>query len=214
MTLPVNPHFPVLAGGIELVNGSAVIDTGLRELQAFCATLYSLTDVLPPAGSISWSPVNNGGPTAKVTVRAGVEKTLGVAATGSITTVAKALLLDGETFTLNDGLNGAKVFEFDVNGTGVTTGRVRVNVSTDTTADNVRDRIIAAMNAASNWNITASSGGAATVNLVNDLSGTLGNQTSSETVADVGFAITNMSGGVNEVLDDTVARVSWIALGK
>jgi hypothetical protein len=115
-----------------------------------------------------------------------------------MTTVAVADLVDGETFTLNDGYS-ALVFEFDKNGTGVTAGRVQVNVSTDTTADHVRDRIIAVINVALHtdgtpFRITAVSGGAATVSLKNDRPGTQGNTTSAETVANATFALSNMAG--------------------
>lgn len=126
----------------------------------------------------------NGAPTAR--------------ATGSMTTVAVSSLVDGETFTLNDGYSPL-VFEFDVNGTGVTVGRVRVDVSTITTADQVRDKVIEVINLAlhpdgTGFRITAKSGGAATVSLKNDLPDVQGNTTSAETVANGSFALTNMSG--------------------
>mgnify|MGYP001570413081 FL=1 len=125
-------------------------------------------------------------------------------ATGSMTTVAKANLVDTETFTLHDGV-ASYVFEFDVAGNGVTGGRTAVDVSLDTTADQVRDRVITAINGTAIL-ITASSGGAATVSLVNDRFGSVGNTTSAETVADAGFALTDMTGGVAGVrLRDTTA---------
>src|SRR3990167_1863205 len=120
---------------------------------------------------------------------------VGSMARGSITTVAKANLVDAETFVLDDGPTSV-TFEFDVNGTGVSGGNTAVNVSTDTTAADVRDRIITAINASA-LTIVASNGGAATVTLVNSVPGTDGNTTSSETVVDGGFAITNMSGAVD-----------------
>ena len=67
-------------------------------------------------------------------------------ASGSITTVAVASLVDAETFTLDDGVHPATVFEFDKASDGVTSGRVNVDVSTDVSADDVRDRIISAIN--------------------------------------------------------------------
>lgn len=119
-------------------------------------------------------------------------------ATGTITTIAQASLVDTETFTLDDGVNTPTVFEFDVVPNGVTPGNVVVDVSGDTTADDVRDTIIAAINGVSTLDISAVTGGAATVNLQNDLGGTAGNTTSSETVANAGFIVTNMTGGLDD----------------
>lgn len=121
-------------------------------------------------------------------------------ATGSITTVAVASLVDGETFTLDDGVNTPVVFEFDVTPDGVTPGNVVVDVSGDTTANDVRDTIISVINAVdrSTFTILASDGGAATVDLVNQTGGTVGNTTSAETVVDGTFAVTNMAGGADD----------------
>ncbi len=107
--------------------------------------------------------------------------------TGSITTVAVASLVDGETFTIRDKAR-VFTFELDVNGTGVTAGRVQVNVSTDTTADHVRDRIVTAINA-SECDVTAASGGAATVSITSDTVGAEGNLTMTEAVANGTFAV-------------------------
>jgi hypothetical protein len=48
---------------------------------------------------------------------------------GSIQCVSFAEIVDGETFTINDGVNGATVFEFDVVGLGVTPGNVQVDIT-------------------------------------------------------------------------------------
>ncbi len=121
-----------------------------------------------------------------------------VAATGEITTVAKANLLQGENFTLKDGLGGIVKFVFDL--TDIyeqpMTGPVVavVDLSGVTTADGVRDAIIAAVNAAP-IAITASSGGAATVTLTNDYAGPQGNSPIPENVANGTFAATGMANG-------------------
>lgn len=119
--------------------------------------------------------------------------------TGTITTIPVAQLVDGETFTLDDGVNTASVFEFDVAGDGVTGGNVAVDVSSITTADEVRDAIISAINGLdpSIFLIDAADGGAATVDLENPRVGNSGNTTSSDTVVDAGFVVTNMAGGVD-----------------
>jgi len=124
-----------------------------------------------------------------------------VAATGSIVAVAKASLIDGETFTLDDGTNPATVFEFDVDGGGVGVGNVAVDVSAITTAAQVKTAIINAINGVgAGLAITASSGGTATVALVNDVLGPSGNEAITETVANSGFIVSGMSGGSDQNL--------------
>lgn len=127
----------------------------------------------------------------------------GVAATGTITTVPRALLLDGETFTIDDGINPAITFEFDVTGTNVPVpGNVEIDLFTlgAISANDVRDEIINAVNnVGSALFVTASSGGASTVALTNDQLGVVGNEALAETVVNVGFVVAGMLGG----LDDT-----------
>lgn len=122
-------------------------------------------------------------------------------ATGRITTVAKSSLVDGEQFTLDDGY-GKIVFEFDVAGTGVTAGTTSVDVSGDTTAEQVEARIITAVNAANHdqpngtaFKITASDGGSGIVTLTHDETGAIGNARCYETVANTGFLVRDMTGG-------------------
>lgn len=124
----------------------------------------------------------------------------GAKSAAAITTVAKASLVDGDYFTLSDGEN-TESFEFVVTATyGVTSGRTPVDVSGIATADAVRDALITAINASETLNITATSGGAATVDLEND------NQNqptadqdaaNSENVANVGFAVTSFAGAAD-----------------
>lgn len=121
----------------------------------------------------------------------------GTAATGSITTVAQANLLDGETVVISDGTTSV-TFEFKVTATyAVPSPNVAVDVSADTTADDVRDTLIGAINGVDNFDITAADGGAATVDLTNDnpnLAPADANTAITETVADGGFAVSGMSG--------------------
>lgn len=117
------------------------------------------------------------------------------AASGTITTIVKASLLDNETFVLSDGTT-SKTFAFHVTGGYVPVGgQVEVDVTADVSADNVRDRIISAINGVASFAVTASSGGAATVALVNDATGTAGNVVITDTVANAGFTHTGMAGG-------------------
>jgi hypothetical protein len=124
-----------------------------------------------------------------------------VAATGTITTVAKALLVNGDKFTITDP-NYIYTFYFDVSGAYVPAGgygtiAIRVDVSTDVTADNVRDRVIAAVNGSTSILITAANGGAATVALTADNMGTAYNLALTETVGAGGFAVAGLLGGLD-----------------
>jgi cysteine-rich repeat protein len=116
-------------------------------------------------------------------------------ATGSIVAVAVADIVDTETFTLDDGTNPATVFEFDTDGTS--TG-VAIDISGDTSAEDVRDRIRIAINGVgATLQIDATDAAlGSTLILTNSANGTSGNSTSSDTVAEAGFVITDMTGGV------------------
>jgi hypothetical protein len=114
---------------------------------------------------------------------------------GTIVTVPVASLLDTETFTIDDGTNPATIFEFDVAGNGVGGGNTPVDVSTLTTADDVRDAMITAINGVATLDITAYNVDPALVGLVHD-SGSVGTAVAmSDTVADAGFIPAGMSAG-------------------
>ncbi len=125
-------------------------------------------------------------------------------ATGSITTVAVELINDGETFTLDDGINTAIVFELNRVG-GFTPGNVPIQLAGLTLAGEMRDAIIAAVNnpviagAPAPLLITASSGGSASVQLVHDVEGPIGNVAITENVTEPTFVVSGMSGGVDNV---------------
>lgn len=128
-----------------------------------------------------------------------------VAATGSITTVVGANLVDGETFTLNDGVNAPTVFEFDLGGGGVGGGNVAVVYTAPDTADQIRDAIISAITGVgAGLEITGSIGGAGLVTLTNDNTGGHGNQTVTSTVADGGWATAGLSGGSGSIEPNSV----------
>jgi len=148
------------------------------------------------------TPIQTGLDAGKITIPASPDNVLNfildgveAEATGSITTVAGANLVDGETFTLDDGSNTPTVFEFDDDAT-VTAGRVAVAFTALNTATQIRDAIISAINGVgAGLAITASIGGSAKVALVNDDTGTAGNVPITHTVADAGFAVIGMTGG-------------------
>lgn len=120
-----------------------------------------------------------------------------VAATGSLTFPAGSLINDGETFTLNDGINSATVFEFNSGG-GVTGGNVGITYTGSETAAQIRDLARTAINGVgSTLRITASNLSSAGLTLVNDVGGEAGNQLVTDTIADAGFTHTGMSGGTS-----------------
>ena len=120
-------------------------------------------------------------------------------ATGTITTVTGAELVDEETFVINDGVNPAVTFEFDDDDSVVETSTLRqVEFTSGDTANTVRDTIIAAINGAPALSITASSGGDATVSLLHDSNGSFSNIPMSETVNDTDFVVSGMTGGTGD----------------
>ncbi len=120
-------------------------------------------------------------------------------ATGTITCVAKANLVDGEIVTISDGTNTPTIFEFDVTGDGVTAGRTAVNVSTATTAADVAAILNTAINGiTTGLTVTSTDNLDGTLSLENDAVGAAGNVTITETVVNAGFIVAGMSGGVDK----------------
>jgi len=117
-------------------------------------------------------------------------------ATGSMHVVAPADLRDAETFTLDDGLNPALVFEFDKNGQ-VTAPHIRVDIANlpDPFPEEVANGIAADINiVGSALRIIAEASGDSVL-LVHEFAGTFGNRPISESVANTFFTVSGMSGG-------------------
>lgn len=135
----------------------------------------------------------------------------GEKAEGSITCVPKAGLLNGETFVIDDGINPAVTFYFDVTGAWVPGGgyddtNIEVDVSGDTTDSDVAITVAAAIMGAPTLNIYAVPLSGALDHIVrvqNTVGGSHGNVAMSETVNDGTFAVSGLSGGN----DDTLAGV-------
>ena len=118
-------------------------------------------------------------------------------ATGSIVAVAAGVIVEPtDTFTLDDGVNTALVFEFDTDAS-VAGANIPVDISTATTDVDVATAMVLAINAATPCNLVASNVAAssATVTIVNPGTGVEGDTTWSETVTDAGFVITQPTGG-------------------
>jgi hypothetical protein len=105
---------------------------------------------------------------------------------GYITTVSGASLVDGETVTVDDGEGHIRTFELDSSDT-IIYGNIRVPFTALSTANEVRDALILAINDIERLRVTASSGGTATVRLVHQTSGGTGRIDVVDTVAAVGF---------------------------
>lgn len=128
-------------------------------------------------------------------------------AIGTIVAVSAVDLIDGETFTLDDGVNAPVTFEFDTVPDGVTPGNILVDISVATTALDVANEIVAAINAAIGLDLTASNGSGtlSTVTVANAENGAFGNVTTwSDTVVDVDFIITQPTGGIDSDLFTTI----------
>ncbi len=114
-----------------------------------------------------------------------------IPATGSVTCVAVANLIDGETVPI-----AGKTYEFDVAGDGVTGGNVPVDVSALTTASEVASALAMAIYGEGDCGLVWD-GVSATVELVRSIGGAAGNEAGSDTVADAGFVYTGLSGGAD-----------------
>ena len=123
-----------------------------------------------------------------------------VTATSTIVTDVQANYTDAQTFTLTDATGQSITFEFDTVPNGVGGGNTAVDISADTTADNVRDRIITAINGvAGTLLITAGNGGAGTVSLTQDVGGSSGN-TSIGTTGGPPGTFNAFTGGTGDVV--------------
>ncbi len=118
----------------------------------------------------------------------------GTAASGLITCATKANLVDTDYMTIGDGINVAKVYEFDTAGNGVTTGRVQVNVSTDTTAAQVAARLRTAI-LANQPALSVTDNADGTLTVTHNWPGTGGNVTMTENVTHASFTVAGLSGG-------------------
>ena len=131
-----------------------------------------------------------------------VDSDFGTAARGRLTNIAASLLapgVDTDTFILDDGVNPAVTFVFDDDASIVETPTLRAIVHNGTqTANQIRDLVVSAINAAPTLAITAAPDPlvSSVAELVNDATGPAGNVAIVETVSNAGFIATGMAGGV------------------
>lgn len=119
------------------------------------------------------------------------------AAQGQIQVPAALYLVDGESFTLSDGVNPPMVFEFDSNGVAK---NVPIRIGKEESAAKVATLVTETVNGiARGLDITAKySPETAVVTLVNDNVGVQGNILISDTVLAKGFLVKGMSGGTGD----------------
>jgi len=115
------------------------------------------------------------------------------AATGTITAVAGADLVDGETFTIKSRRGITVTFEFDSN-SSFTAGRVPIVFGGGDTSTQVATAIAAAISGAASLGLSAV-GAVATVTSTARLPGPEWNAGVTETVANGTFAVTDITGG-------------------
>lgn len=151
-----------------------------------------------------------------ITVAAGsdmatdVTVTTGVAATGSVTLLAKVDHVDAETVVVPDGVHPAVTFHIDVTGTYVPGGgydstNVQVDISTATTANDVAVIFKAAVDATTGplFEITAGTVVGGLTPLTNTIAnGALGNVAITETIADGAEVMVGMSSGISATVDE------------
>ena len=119
----------------------------------------------------------------------------GTLAGGTITSVSKGELADSDFLTISDGINPSKIYEFDTDGI-VTDGRIRVDISADTTAAQTAERLRSAI-VANQPIFSAVSDGSGKITLTHNLGGPAFNVAITKNVSSAGFNVTGMTGGYN-----------------
>lgn len=137
-------------------------------------------------------------------------------ASGLLTVIAGAGLVDGETFVLSDGTHVPQTFEFDVAADGVVGGHVEIDIAGTETAPEVGALCAAAIDATTSATFTydAVDNLDGTVTLQNTTWAAAGNTAQSETVTDGGFSVTNMTGGADAgIIDGDYVTVKYSPAG-
>lgn len=119
----------------------------------------------------------------------------GVVAGGTITCTTKANYADTDYMTIGDGIQIAKLYEFDTAGDGVTAGRIQVNISGATSASDVAVILKAAIDANQPSITVAEATGVLT--LTHKIAGTFANVTITENVTNAAHTVAGMTGGIN-----------------
>ncbi|KKN53448.1 hypothetical protein LCGC14_0602320 [marine sediment metagenome] len=121
--------------------------------------------------------------------------TTGANAIATIVAIAKADIANDEGFTLLDSDGISYVYKFDT-GAGVTGEDYTVDISGDTTANDVQNTIVIAINASLKF--TAETASTASLRIFQLRGGANGNQPCSDTVTDSDFEVTNFLFGTGQ----------------
>ena len=120
-----------------------------------------------------------------------------VAATGSMTSAAKADYTDGKIFTISDGTHTPVIFEIDKTGNGVAGTNTVCNLSSATTANECAIILVAAINSVTTGlTVTAGTPSNGTFVLTADTSDATHNVTITTDITATGFAVSGMANGV------------------
>ncbi|MBZ0136166.1 MAG: hypothetical protein K8I27_07330 [Planctomycetes bacterium] len=131
-------------------------------------------------------------------------------ATGSVTVNVPGLITDGDTFTIDDGLNGPQAFEFDFNGlTGGLTTVVYIGAAGN--ADDTGTALADAINGNPLVRITATHTSGGVVNLQHQIACKLGNEVSLDPVRHLAqpMVFSGTAGTVSNQMDFGVGT-DWV----
>jgi cysteine-rich repeat protein len=191
----------LVSGGEACDDGNTVTETSCpygtpscMSCNATCTAILPLTGPYCGDGMVSGGEVcDDGNTSACGTCGATCQQAQFARATGSITAVGGTNLLDGERFTLDDGINPPVVFEFDKNGSSSSTS-IRVAFTGTETAGTMATAIAAAINDATTLEISATTS-STIVLLTHDWTGAFGNRPLTKSVSNTGFRVSGMAGG-------------------
>lgn len=132
----------------------------------------------------------------------------GVAATGTITCVTNANMADTDFITINTGFGKPVVYEYDKAANGVTAGRATWAAGASTAADVAATLRTAILANQSELTVVDNANG--TLSLTHRVPCAAGNNAITENVANAGFTVAGLSGGVDpcgSILADTTIKL-------
>ncbi len=190
------PQF-VVANGDTVLEAGDIFDIFFEPLNADDLTGGFLYPDKVGQPNLRYRIVSNTHDTINVQPGSTMQTDIGVvtalAATAIITVVATADLVAGESFTITDASLASETFYYDISGSDVGFGTA-IDISADTTAEEVAITTAAAISSSSNIAVTASSSADALA-LTQDQAGASGNTQITNTVTSTGFMATNFTNG-------------------
>jgi hypothetical protein len=215
------PPFTITAGDVAMTTADT-ISLVYKPLRGDLTggRLYPNADAATPSYRIASNTHKTVTVAPASTMTTDVTVTPGVAASGSVQFVAQADLVDGESFVIPDGITTPRRFWIDESGTytpvgGYNATNIRLDLSAATTAEDCAQVFKTAINAiAADYRVKATtSNGTGLMSLVNEVTGTQGNVTITESVANAGFLVVGMTGGANATVDEFKIKARVQAAG-